>query len=176
MQNDLNEHIQNLMDRFFEGETSNAEEKELYLFFTQKDLPKQFEPYRKMFGFFDSGMADEATKTEVSEKKRKVVSFQKIAWTALAVAASLLLVFVIGSRIQKENNNFNPYEGSYMVKNGVRYALSEDAARSIERKAIKSEQVACNIENEALRQMQKAKDESMREANQSKNSKNDIKK
>ena len=160
MQNDLNEHIQNLMDRFFEGETSNAEEKELYLFFTQKDLPKQF---------------DEATKTEVSEKKRKVVSFQKIAWTALAVAASLLLVFVIGSRIQKENNNFNPYEGSYMVKNGVRYALSEDAARSIERKAIKSEQVACNIENEALRQMQKAKDESMREANQSKNSRNDIK-
>jgi hypothetical protein len=102
MQNDINEHIQNLMDRFFEGETSNAEEKELYLFFTQKDLPKQFEPYRKMFGFFESGMADETTKPEVSEKKRKVVSFRKIAWTALAVAASLLLVFVIGSRIQKE--------------------------------------------------------------------------
>lgn len=37
MQNDINEHIQNLMDRFFEGDTSNAEEKELYLFFTQKD-------------------------------------------------------------------------------------------------------------------------------------------
>ena len=165
MEKDNYEHIQKLIDLFFEGKTSNAEEKELYLFFTQQSvLPKQFEPYRELFSFFGSGIADadEADTSEASEKKHKIVSFRKMAWTALSVAAAILLVFVIGTQIQKkDNDNFNPYEGSYMVKNGVRYDLSEDEARLIEQKAIKNEKMAHNMEKEALEQIKKAQEESL---------------
>ena len=33
-------YIENLLERFFEGETTNAEEQELYAFFARPDLPE----------------------------------------------------------------------------------------------------------------------------------------
>ena len=40
MKSDEYIYIENLLERFFEGETSNAEEQELYAFFARPDLPE----------------------------------------------------------------------------------------------------------------------------------------
>jgi len=42
--------IEDLLDRFFEGQTSNEEERVLYEFFARPDIPAHLERYREVFG------------------------------------------------------------------------------------------------------------------------------
>ena len=49
MQSDEYTYIENLLERFFEGETSNAEERELYAFFARPDLPEHLKSYKPLF-------------------------------------------------------------------------------------------------------------------------------
>ena len=50
-------NIAELLRRFFDGETTCAEEKALEKYFTSDTpLPPELEPYRDMFGWYASGM------------------------------------------------------------------------------------------------------------------------
>ena len=51
MRNDLK--IRTLTERFFEGETSLAEEQELYRLFREVDVPEDLQPYKEMFAGFE---------------------------------------------------------------------------------------------------------------------------
>ena len=44
--------IEDLLDRFFEGQTSNEEERVLYKFFARPDIPAHLERYRERWCFF----------------------------------------------------------------------------------------------------------------------------
>ncbi|MGK4567441.1 hypothetical protein [Flavobacterium sp. 3HN19-14] len=44
--------IEILLERYFEGETSIAEEKELKAYFASPDVAQHLEQYKPMFGFF----------------------------------------------------------------------------------------------------------------------------
>ena len=46
--------IEDLLDRCFEGQTSNEEEQGLYEFFARPDIPAHLERYREVFGYFES--------------------------------------------------------------------------------------------------------------------------
>ena len=59
MKSDEYIYIENLLERFFEGETSNAEEQELYAFFARPDLPEHLRGYKPVFGYFETGIARE---------------------------------------------------------------------------------------------------------------------
>ena len=48
--------IEDLLDRFFEGQTSNEEERVLYEFFARPDIPAHLERYREVFGYFESAL------------------------------------------------------------------------------------------------------------------------
>lgn len=48
--------IQQLIERFLEGETSNAEEQVLYDYFENKEIAPDLMPYRKMFRWYAAGM------------------------------------------------------------------------------------------------------------------------
>lgn len=67
------EHIQQLIDRYDDGMTSNAEERELRDFFRQhpaNTLPQEWAAYKAIFAFVDS----EATKTEEKNTETPTVS------------------------------------------------------------------------------------------------------
>ena len=55
--------IEDLLDRFFEGQTSNEEERVLYKFFARPDIPAHLERYREVFGYFESGIALDFSET-----------------------------------------------------------------------------------------------------------------
>ena len=55
--------IEDLLDRFFEGQTSNEEERVLYEFFARPDIPAHLERYREVFGYFESGIALDFSET-----------------------------------------------------------------------------------------------------------------
>ena len=100
--------IQQLIERFLEGETTNLEEKVLYKYFNNKNIATNLEPYRKMFRWYAAGMP---------EKRHSHFLAKRI----LGIAASLLLLIGIGFSIwqyQKQQEEYALYEGSYIIRNG----------------------------------------------------------
>jgi len=125
-------HIENLLERFFEGKTSNSEEAELYKFFRNSDIPAHLQPYKQMFEYFESGIKDEPATNDVPllPAKRK---YHK-GWIAItAVAASVLLLIMIKSVFITQNDMLASYKGSYMIINGK---------KTCDMEAIKAEDLA----------------------------------
>ncbi|THF49842.1 DUF3379 domain-containing protein [Flavobacterium supellecticarium] len=76
-----------LIEKYFSGETSIAEEKELKNYFMQPDVAPHHEQYRAMFGYFAQAKDEQFTKTvPLKPRKRNYV-----AW--ISVAASVALLF-----------------------------------------------------------------------------------
>ena len=70
-------YIENLLERFFEGETTNAEEQELYAFFARPDLPEHLKNYRPVFGYFETGIAGEMEERQKTSKAARSIPFFK---------------------------------------------------------------------------------------------------
>ena len=141
---DEKENIERLLERFFEGRTSNVEEQKLYEFFAGYDVPEHLLRYKKVFAYFDIGLNSEfrmdENDSEVDDEAfyendilfaedlekelreteapvRKIRSGNRILWAG--VAASLLILILLNP-FGFGNKPFEPYEGSYIVRNGVR--------------------------------------------------------
>ena len=46
--------IEKLLDKYFEGETTISEEKELKVYFTGETVPSHLEKYKDLFGYFQT--------------------------------------------------------------------------------------------------------------------------
>jgi hypothetical protein len=106
--------IEPLLERFFEGSTSNREERQLYDFFAGRDVPEHLLPYRPLFAGFES--VPEAFCENPSPVRRKRRG-KRMLWPCAAAAALLALVLLPNPFGSKPHD---PYEGSYIVRNGVR--------------------------------------------------------
>jgi len=108
------QRIEKLIERFFEGQTSNEEERELYVFFSNDNIPEQFLPYRPVFAYFENGI-----KEEVENNPKTIQSFRKKRiGIRLSIAASVLILLSIGIYHFTREKEYNPYEGSYIIRNG----------------------------------------------------------
>lgn len=115
-----NKEIEELIDRFFEGLTSNREEKELYAFFAQEDIPGYLRKYKPVFAYFENGMQN---------KKPK----RKQLWIWTSVAASLLILIGLRVFYPKDNPDLDSYDGSYIIRKGVKITDPELIRLEIER-------------------------------------------
>ena len=115
MEIDRNKQMEKLLARFFEGDTSNKEEQILYDFFTGDDVPTHLIRYKQIFSYFDKGVKEEynesRTKTPVI---RRMPKKKWLLWAG--IAASLLALLLL----KPFDKPFEPYEGSYIIRNGVR--------------------------------------------------------
>lgn len=112
-------HIEDLLERFFDGLTSNAEEKELYDFFANKDIPEHLISYKPVFGYFESGLIEELDSSEGVQGSVKHIHSARKWWiTGLGVAAIILLLLSIRPLFINKPDEFNPFEGSYIIRNG----------------------------------------------------------
>lgn len=129
-------NIAELLRRFFDGETTCAEEKALEEYFTS-DIPltPELEPYRDMFGWYASGMNPDALP---SEKPEPAVTVSQAVQPATArvktrrrirpmiwwSSAAAMVVLTIGLTWQHKTVQFTPaesqsiYAGSYIVRDG----------------------------------------------------------
>ncbi|MDR2764478.1 MAG: hypothetical protein LBB90_05550 [Tannerella sp.] len=110
--------IEQLLERFFEGRTSGEEEQRLYRFFAQKALPEQWLRYKPLFSYFETGLAAEEYRLPDSGVRPHPLSHRKHRMVWAGVAA-LLAGILAGIPFLKETMQFDPYEGSYIVRNGV---------------------------------------------------------
>jgi len=107
--------IEELIERFFEGQTTNEEERELYDFFSSENVPEPFLSYRPIFAYFETGIKEESDHQIIIQSPQN----KRIRIWA-SVAASLLILISFGIYHFTREKDFNPYKGSYIVRNGVK--------------------------------------------------------
>lgn len=85
MNNELK--IRTLVERFFDGETTLGEERELYNYFSQEPaaLPEDLRPLREMFLGFDAVQSVAVVQQQTGQRERRWTT-----WAAAAVAALLI--------------------------------------------------------------------------------------
>ena len=109
-----------LLDRFFDGTTTNAEDRALEEYFCGGgDVPEQFECYREMFGWYASGMDENRLPSkETRRTTRQRTSAEVIIWWS-SIAAVIALVIGIGwnSRLEKLAQE-DYYADNFIVRGG----------------------------------------------------------
>ena len=113
-------YVEELIDRFFEGQTSNKEEQELYDFFARKDIPEHLLKFKSVFHYFGKGIEEEIREIDniSSQLPEKSKRKQLIVW--VSVAASFLILISIGFSYNKNHRSFDSLEGSYIIRNGLK--------------------------------------------------------
>jgi CHASE3 domain sensor protein len=131
--------IEELLEKYFEGETSITEEKELKNYFSSPNVAKHLEQYKPLFGYFE--MAKEQTfAREVSriEEELQVSNGmleldntnkkRKIAW--LSIAASVVVLLGVGTytyfniNAVKENHELGTYDDPEEALEATQKALA----------------------------------------------------
>jgi len=151
MKQDYNE-IEELIERFFEGQTSNEEERKLYDFFSTENVPERLLPYRPVFAYFETGIKEEESNHQTPERKN-IQPFRKKKVTIWAsIAASILILISFGIYHFTREKEFNPYEGSYIIRNGVKITDPKIVNPKIE-KTLYLVQLQEENNNQLLRQL-----------------------
>jgi len=82
--------IENLLEKYFEAETSIQEEAILQEYFAQEEVPEHLKQYKEMFNFFsNSSLETSSRKIELTKESKKTIS---IKWLSIAA----MMVFFIG--------------------------------------------------------------------------------
>ena len=90
MRNDLK--IRTLTERFFDGETSLAEEQELYRLYREGDVPEDLLQYKEMFSGFE----------DIRLPQQKASS-RKWGWV-IGIAASVAILLAVGTTLHTRNS------------------------------------------------------------------------
>jgi len=98
------DRIENLLEKYFRGETSIAEENELQDYFSSPNVAQHLEQYKPAFGYFALAKGQKfEQKIPLKSKKRNR--------TWLSIAASIVVLLGIGTygyfNYENENQNLN---------------------------------------------------------------------
>lgn len=133
--------IQILIEKFFDGATTLAEERQIYDYFSHGDVDDALKPYQPMF-------ADMAT----LQPKAAIRPFRASFRWAVGIAASVLLVF----GAYKAYNGYqyrqlaNRYEGSYIIVDGQRIDDLSQIYQQIAQTLASAEQIEARLQGESV--------------------------
>ena len=109
-------NIEELLNKYFEGETTCEEERELRRFFTRGIVPEHLQMYRPMFAFLNE--ENRQSKTAVPEvPKTSVPLRRRLLYIFSAMAAGILLILGIAGL----NRHFNTSTANYVIIDGKCY-------------------------------------------------------
>ena len=115
--------IKELLDRYYEGESSDADEQRLREYFTLGNVATELQPYRSIFACLQHER--ESTGAVISmqlleNQKSKIKNFAKRwRYAAAAVAACLLIASILVHEYPSASKN--ECTGTYVVINGICY-------------------------------------------------------
>ncbi|MDE7145982.1 MAG: hypothetical protein K2O30_07530, partial [Duncaniella sp.] len=124
---DINDrNIAKWVERFLDGETTCAEEAELYRYFSRPVLPAEMEQYKDMFAWYStlsSGKDTANSPTDAQKSDNRVRILRLLPWQWISVAASIAILLAIGFIFRPAGNSalseeYMAYEGSYIIRDG----------------------------------------------------------
>ena len=93
--------IEDLLEKYFQGETSIAEENQLKEYFSSSNVAQHLEQYKPMFGYF-SQVKEQKSTQEIPLKTQK----RNVAW--LSIAASVVVLLGIGTYFYVSEKDATP--------------------------------------------------------------------
>ena len=93
--------IENILEKYFQGETTIAEEKQLKEYFSSPDVAQHLEQYKPMFGYFSQVKEQKSTQELPLQTKKR-----NVAW--LSIAASFVVLLGIGTYFFVSEKNAAP--------------------------------------------------------------------
>jgi len=113
-------HIETLLEKYFQGETSIAEESELKNYFSSANVAQHLEQYKPMFAFFTFAKSETAN-IEVPMKSKKT---NNAAW--LSIAASVVVLLGVGLMFFNSNSqeDLGTYDNPEIALKETQKALS----------------------------------------------------
>lgn len=114
--------IDDLINKYFEGESTCEEERQIRLFFKQENVPSHLEEYRDFFSFFDEESQLHATEIEeiaIAHKPKRLTN-RYFRYGMIGIAASLILTLsIIGM------NKYFDIPQNYVMIDGVCYTQTD---------------------------------------------------
>jgi hypothetical protein len=101
--------IEILIEKYFQGETSIAEEKELRSYFSASDVAPHLEEYKAMFGYFTEAKKQESAREIPQHTKKPKVMWLSIA-ASIVVLFGMIAFFMINTNQQVPQNELGSYE------------------------------------------------------------------
>lgn len=100
------DRIENLIEKYFEGETTIAEEKELQTYFSSEDVAQHLDQYKAMFGYFAS-----AKEQKFEQKIPFLAKKRNLAWLSIAASIVVLLgMFTFYNYNMSQNQDLGTYD------------------------------------------------------------------
>jgi len=93
--------IENILEKYFQGETTIAEEKELKEYFSSSNVAQHLKQYQPIFGYFSQAKEQKAMQEIPLETKKR-----NVAW--LSIAASVVVLLGIGTYYYVSEKNTTP--------------------------------------------------------------------
>ena len=131
--------IEQLLEKYFQGETSIAEEKELTNYFSSLNVAQHLEQYQPLFGYF-SFAGQQTSEQKIPELPKRIIQKQKTAWWS--VAASIVVLLGIGIYVYTDHDpksiassqlgTFNTPEEAFTATQGALALLSGHVNTGIE--------------------------------------------
>ncbi len=133
------EHIKQLLQRFYEGESTLAEEQELLDYFSQEPVPDEFLPEKELFEALQlasgkpvdvPGSLNERILSAIDEVDDKEARVRRVSWLSLSgLAAGLLVLLGIYFMFLREEPSSNliaedTYENPMVAYREAKKALS----------------------------------------------------
>lgn len=117
------DRIEQLLGKYFEGETSSAEENELKNYFSSSDVAQHLEQYQPVFGYFSQAKTQRFTHNlPLQSKKRKNVAWLSIA--ASFVVLSGIATFMYTNETSMVSGDLGTYDDPQMALYETQKALT----------------------------------------------------
>ena len=125
---ELDNYIEELLEKYFEASTTVAEEHELREYFSKESIAPQFEQYRTMFNYFSIAKKEQFTK-QVPLNTRKKINY---GWISIAAAVVLTFGVYFGPEKYQEYQNRKKAEYAYQETKRALNLLAENFGKGRE--------------------------------------------
>ena len=114
--------IEKLLEKYFDAETSTAEERELKTYFSSQDVAPHLEQYRPMFGYFAQAKTQQFDKPiPLTPGKRRM----SVAWMSVAASVVVMLgIFTVMYTQQPAQEELGTYEDPEVAFRETQKALN----------------------------------------------------
>jgi hypothetical protein len=111
--------IEKLLEKYFNAETTIAEEKDLKLYFSSPDVAPHLEQYRPLFGYFSQQAEQKFDKTLPLKTKRHYA-----AWISVAASVVLLGGLLTFYNTQEPQDDLGTYDDPEVAFRETQKALN----------------------------------------------------
>ncbi|MCC8134709.1 MAG: hypothetical protein LIP04_14905 [Tannerellaceae bacterium] len=112
-------HIDDLLNKYFEGKTSSEEERVLRTYFSSSGVPEHLSAYQPLFAYFDEEIEKKEREERGVRPAAGLLTRRKVLYVLSGVVAVFLLL--AGLRIFLAEADPCLCEGNYVVINGRCY-------------------------------------------------------